>query len=92
MGDVLAIANKRGEKAMTEAAQSSADPTDLPASLQRRPKEPFKFCQFRIPMSWWKELSDLAQEFDQDVSTFLREATEEWLQRARRVHRRSPTE
>ena len=40
----------------------------------------------RIPLSWWEELSALAQEFDQDVSTFLREATEDWLRRARKVH------
>lgn len=60
---------------------------DLPASLQRRIKEPARLVQFRIPLSWWEELSSLAQEFDQDVSTFLREATLDWLQRARRVQR-----
>ncbi len=41
----------------------------------------------RIPLSWWEELTALAQEYNQDVSTFLREATEDWLQRARKVSR-----
>lgn len=61
---------------------------DIPASLRRRVKEPVKTVQLRIPLSWWEELSDLAREFDQDVSTFLREATEDWLQKARKVRRR----
>jgi hypothetical protein len=63
--------------------------TGIPASLQRRKKEPVKSVQLRIPVSWWEELTALAQEFDQDVSTFLREATEDWLRRARQVHRRT---
>jgi hypothetical protein len=50
-------------------------------------KEPTKPIQFKIPLSWWEELSDLGREFDQDVSTFLREATEDWLRRARKVRR-----
>jgi hypothetical protein len=44
--------------------------------------------QLRIPLSWWEELSGLAKEFDQDVTTFLREATDDWLQRARKVRQR----
>jgi hypothetical protein len=36
-------------------------------------------------MSWWEELTDLAREFDQDVATFMREATEDWLKKARKV-------
>lgn len=55
----------------------------VPASLQRRTKEPTKAVHFQIPLSWWQELYDLGREFDQDVSTFLREAIEDWLQRAR---------
>lgn len=61
---------------------------DVPASLRRRVKEPVKTVQLRIPLSWWEELTDLAREFDQDVSTFLREATDDWLEKARKVRRR----
>jgi len=60
---------------------------EIPASLQRRKKEPVKSLQLRLPVSWCEELTALAREFDQDVSTFLREATEDWLQRARKVRR-----
>lgn len=60
----------------------------IPASLHRRVREPVKMVQLRIPLSWWEELSGLAKEFDQDVTTFLREATEDWLQRARKVRQR----
>lgn len=66
-----------------------ADPARIPASLQQKKKEPGKMVQFRIPQSWWEELSGLARDFDQDVSTFLREATEDWLQRARKVRQRT---
>ena len=66
--------------------ENSLAGSGIPASLQRRKKEPVKSVQLRIPISWWEELSALAQEFDQDVSTFLREATEDWLRRARQVH------
>jgi hypothetical protein len=51
-------------------------------------KEPVKMVQLRIPQSWWEELSGLAKEFNQDVTTFLREATDDWLQRARKVRQR----
>jgi hypothetical protein len=83
---VLAIANIgiRGAQ-MTGSEGSGHDVVDLPASLKRRVKEPTKLVQLRIPLSWWEELSGLAREFDQDVSTFLREATEDWLQKARKV-------
>jgi hypothetical protein len=70
-------------------AESPGDVPDLlgiPASLQRRNKEPTKSIQLRIPLSWSEELNALAREFDQNVSTFLREATEDWLRRARKVH------
>jgi hypothetical protein len=60
----------------------------IPASLQRRVREPAKLVQLRIPLSWWEELSGLGREFDQDVSTFLREATDDWLQKARKVRQR----
>jgi hypothetical protein len=64
----------------------------IPASLQRRVREPVKMVQLRIPQSWWEELSGLAKEFDQDVTTFLREATDDWLQKARKVRQReAPT-
>jgi hypothetical protein len=77
---------------MARNAGSGLDTVGIPASLQRRVKEPAKLVQLRIPMSWWEELSGLAREFDQDVSTFLREATDEWLQRARRVQQRKKVE
>lgn len=66
----------------------TADDRDVPVSLRRRATEPTKLVQFRIPLSWWEELSGLGREFDQGVSTFLREATEDWLRRARKVNRR----
>jgi hypothetical protein len=66
---------------------SSPDAMAMPASLQKRPKEPNKQIHFSVPLSWWEELTDLSREFDQDVSIFLREATEDWLQRARKVRR-----
>lgn len=65
---------------------SNTSDSNIPASLRRPKKEPAKMIQFRIPLSWWEELNDLAQEFEQDISTFLREATEDWLRRARKVH------
>lgn len=58
---------------------------DIPASLRRGKKEPSKMTQVRIPLSWWEELSALARDYDQDVSTFIREAIEDWLRRARKV-------
>jgi hypothetical protein len=64
-----------------------SDSSDVPASLQRKVKEPMKSIQLRLPMSWADELSDLAKQYNQDVSTFLREATEDWLKRARKVPR-----
>lgn len=64
---------------------NALDSAGLPASLQKRAKEPKKQIQFSVPVSWWQELSALAREFDQDVATFLREATEDWLLRARKV-------
>jgi hypothetical protein len=63
-------------------------PTDdfgVPTSLRRKSKEPKKPLQFNVPLSWWEELTELAREYDQDVSTFLREATEDWLKRARKA-------
>lgn len=61
------------------------DPIDIPASMRRGKKEISKIIGLRIPLSWWYELSQLAKEYDQDVSTFIREAVGEWLQRARKV-------
>jgi hypothetical protein len=73
--------------------ESSKDISEIPASLRRAKKEPTKMVALRIPLSWWEELSALAREFDQDVSTFLREATEDWLRRARKVHQtNAPTD
>lgn len=68
---------------------TESDVSNVPASLQRRTKEPVKLIQLRIPLSWADELSDLAREYNQDVSTFLREATEDWLKRARKATRSS---
>jgi hypothetical protein len=58
---------------------------DIPASLRRRKKEPQKSFQLRFPLSQWEELAKIARDYDQDVSTFLREAVEDWLRRARKV-------
>ena len=58
---------------------------DIPASLRRRKKEPQKMVQLRIPLSQWEELNTLARDYEQDVSTFIREAIEDWLRRARKV-------
>ena len=77
---------------MTGKLRNTADIGEMPASLQRRKKEPFKSIQLRIPLSWSEELTDLAREFDQDVSTFLREATEDWLRKARKVRRNEDSE
>lgn len=71
---------------MTEEMGGGFGSAAIPASLRRKKKEPMKSLQLRIPLSWWEELNSLAREFDQDVSTFLREATEDWLRRAKKVH------
>ncbi len=73
---------------MSGSERNAADLSGIPASLQRKTKEPTKMIQLRIPLSWAEELTALAREFDQDVSTFLREATEDWLERARKVRQR----
>jgi hypothetical protein len=73
---------------MTSGAERG-DTVEVPRSLQRKTKEPTKQIQFRLPISWWKELADLGREFDQDVSTFLREATEDWLCKARKIRQQS---
>ncbi len=65
--------------------ESSRDINDIPASLRRGKKEPMKTVHVYIPLSWWQELSALAQDFDQDVSVFVREAIQDWLRRARKV-------
>jgi len=72
---------------MTGRLKGTDDQSDVPASLQRQRKEPTKSIQLRLPVSTCEELSSLARDFDQNVSTFLREATEDWLRRARRVRR-----
>lgn len=59
---------------------------DIPASLQRGNQEPYKAIHLRIPLSWWEELRSFSREFDRDMSVFLREAIEDWLRRARKVH------
>ena len=73
---------------MAGRMRDRSDENEIPASLRRTVKEPTKPVTFKIPLSWWQELTNLGREFDQDVSTFLREATEDWLRRARKV--RSP--
>jgi len=74
---------------MTTDVGSATDAVEVPASLQRKSKEPKRQIQFSVPLSWWEELTDLSREFDQDITTFLREATEEWLRRARKVRQQS---
>ncbi|HWR14596.1 MAG TPA: hypothetical protein VN577_07190 [Terriglobales bacterium] len=76
---------------MTTQAGSAPRTFEVPASLQRKTKEPQKQIQFSVPLSWWEELTDLGREFDQNVATFLREATEEWLRKARQVRQQSGT-
>jgi hypothetical protein len=75
---------------MNKEPASPLDENDIPASLRRGKKEPSKMTQVRIPLSWWEELSSLAREYDQDVSTFIREAIEDWLRRARKVRQAKP--
>jgi hypothetical protein len=77
---------------MGEKMRGIDDENEIPASLRRKVKEPMKSVQFKIPVSWWEELSDLGREFHQDVSIFLREATEDWLRRARKVLRPNRSE
>jgi|GEM_PF-1467402 len=74
---------------MAADAGNAADTFEVPASLKRKSKEPKKQIQFNVPLSWWEELTELSREFDQDVATFLREATEEWLRKARRVRQQA---
>ena len=71
---------------MTTEHENQPENLDIPASLRRAKKnEPVKMVSIRIPLSWWEELKALAREYDQDVSTFIREATEDWLKQARKV-------
>lgn len=77
---------------MTQSQDGWSDAVGIPASLQRKVKEPVRSVQLRIPVSWWEELSALAKEFDQDVSTFVREAIEDWLRRARQLEQRKVAE
>ena len=74
---------------MTTDAGSIADAVEVPASLRKKAKEPKRQVQFNVPLSWWEELTDLSREFDQDITTFLREATEEWLRKARKVRQQA---
>jgi len=74
---------------MAAEVGKAVEPFEVPASLRRKSKEPKKQIQFSVPLSWWEELTDLGREFDQDVATFLREATEEWLQKARKIRQQS---
>ena len=77
---------------MAEDQENAPNVMGIPASLQRKTKEPTKMIQLRIPLSWAEELTALAREYDQDVSTFLREATEDWLRRASKVRQRKASE
>ncbi len=65
---------------------SSNNDADIPTSLRRTKAEPQKMLHIRITLSQWQELADLGHEYGQDVSTFIREAIEDWLRRARKVH------
>ena len=66
------------------------DQVEVPPSLRRERREAKRQIQFHIPVSWYVELKDLAREFDQDISAFIREATEDWLKRARKVRAQIP--
>jgi hypothetical protein len=70
---------------MTGKARNASNLERVPPSLQRRAMEAPEMVIVEIPLSWWDELFGLAQEFDQEVSTFVREAIEDWLRRARIV-------
>jgi hypothetical protein len=70
---------------MTTEHENQPENLDIPASLRHRKKEPQKMIQVRIPLSQWEELAAFARDYDQDISTFLREAIEDWLKRARKV-------
>ena len=74
---------------MTGEVRNVPEMLDIPATLQRKAKEPKKQIQFNVPLSWWEELTELGREFDQDVAVFLREATQDWLQRARKVRQQA---
>ncbi len=74
---------------MEEESTKPLNDDDIPPSLRRGKKEPSKILGVRLPLSWCEELRALAREFDQDVGTFIREATEDWLRRARKVHQTS---
>ena len=74
---------------MATEAEGATDAIEVPASLQRRAKELKRQIQFNVPLSWWEELTDLSREFDQPVVTFLREATEDWLRKARKVRQQA---
>jgi hypothetical protein len=74
---------------MAGEAGNERDALDVPESLKRKAREPKKQIQFNVPLSWWQELNALAREFDQDVSIFLREATQDWLAKARKVRQQS---
>ena len=58
---------------------------DIPASLRRQAVEPQKILHTRIAIRQWEELVEFAHEYNQDVSTFIREAIEDWLRRARKA-------
>jgi hypothetical protein len=70
---------------MDEEVRNTDDENEIPTSLRRKSQEPMKSVQVRIPMSSWRELSDLGREFDRDVCIFVREAIDDWLRRARKV-------
>ena len=68
---------------MDDESSSTRKNDDLPASLRRPAKEPQKILYTRISLRHWEELVEFSHEYDQDVSTFIREAVEDWLRRAR---------
>lgn len=70
---------------MNDESKNSQLEEEIPASLRRRKKEPIQQLQVRIPLSWADELRDFAREYDQTVTTFILEAVEDWLRRARQV-------
>lgn len=77
---------------MNEDATQSTQDNDIPASLRRQKKEPQKALMVRIALSHWEELAAFGHDYEQDVSTFVREAIEDWLRRARKARNTQDTE
>jgi hypothetical protein len=83
---------RKENNVMNEDATQSTQDNDIPASLRRQKKEPQKALMVRIALSHWEELAAFGLDYEQDVSTFVREAIEDWLRRARKARNTQDTE